>query len=69
MMGLAAWGTSQAIAWWMPIRTFAVASTQVGVSIAVALVVLDTMARLLHIAEYVETRQAVLGRLARMRAS
>lgn len=69
VMGLTAWSTSAAVAWALPAGTFSIILLRVGASIAVALVVLDIMARWLCIAEYVETRDAVRRRLARVRAS
>jgi putative peptidoglycan lipid II flippase len=63
VMGLAAWATDAAIASWLPSRTIPVMALRVSASIAVALVVLDQAARLLHAQEFNEARAMVLARL------
>jgi putative peptidoglycan lipid II flippase len=69
VMGVTAWGTDAVLAWLMPARAFWILLVRVGLSIVAGLLVLDAMARLLEIPEYVETRAAALRRLARVRAS
>jgi putative peptidoglycan lipid II flippase len=67
VMGGAAWGTDALLAWWQPSRAFPVLLMRVGVSMAVALGVLDLMAQALGIREYLETREALRERLLRGR--
>jgi putative peptidoglycan lipid II flippase len=63
VMGLAAWATDAAIAAWFPSRSVAAMATRVASSIAIALVVLDGAARLLHAQEFNEARALVLARV------
>ena len=63
VMGLAAWAADAAIAAWMPSRSIPVMALRVAAGIAVALVVLDRAARLLHAQEFNEARSMVLARL------
>jgi putative peptidoglycan lipid II flippase len=67
IMGAAAWGTSEAIAAWRPSHAFPVMALRVGAAIGVALVVLDVAARALGVQEFIEAREMVVGRLARLR--
>jgi putative peptidoglycan lipid II flippase len=67
VMGLAAWGADSAIAAWMPARTVPVLGLRVAVSIGLALIVLDRVAQMLRIEEFLDARQALVDRLARVR--
>ncbi|MCX6545577.1 MAG: murein biosynthesis integral membrane protein MurJ [Acidobacteria bacterium] len=69
LMGLAAWGTDWAIASAQPLHTLPILALRVGLSIGVALVVLDIAARAIHIEEFVEARATVVGRLKRLRGA
>lgn len=69
VMGLAAWGTDHAIAAWWPLHAFPALLLRVGLSIGVALVVLDVAARAFRVQEYTEARGMVVSRLARLRRS
>jgi putative peptidoglycan lipid II flippase len=68
VMGAAAWGVDAAIAWWMPGHALPVMLLRVVAAIAAALAVLDVCARSLKIADFVDARASLLGRLARVRA-
>jgi putative peptidoglycan lipid II flippase len=68
VMGAAAWGVDAAIAWWLPGHALPVMLLRVVAAIAVALAVLDVCARALKIADFVDARASLLGRLARVRA-
>jgi len=63
VMGLAASATAAAIAAWLPSRGIQVMAFRVASSIAVALVVLDGAARLLHAQEFNEARAMLVSRL------
>jgi putative peptidoglycan lipid II flippase len=67
IMGMAAWATSVAIAAWLPSHAIPVLALRVVGAIAVALVVLDLMARLLHADEFNEARAMLLARVRRRR--
>jgi putative peptidoglycan lipid II flippase len=67
VMGAAAWGTNWLIRWWLPAPTVPVMLLSVGTAIVVALLVLDMAARTFRIADYLESRQALLARLGRGR--
>jgi putative peptidoglycan lipid II flippase len=67
-MGAAAWGVDHLMAWQLPAHTLPVMLLRVTASIAVALGVLDAVARLVGVTEYVNARQAVLSRLSRGKA-
>jgi putative peptidoglycan lipid II flippase len=69
LMGLAAWGTDWAIASAQPLHSLPILALRVGLSIGVALVVLDIAARAIHIEEFVEARATVVGRLKRLRGA
>jgi putative peptidoglycan lipid II flippase len=63
VMGLAAWAADAAIAAGLPSRSIPVMGLRVAAGIAVALVVLDRAARLLHAQEFNEARAMVLARV------
>jgi putative peptidoglycan lipid II flippase len=63
VMGAAAWATDAAIAGWLPSRTMPAVGLRVASSIAVALLVLDRAARMLHAQEFNEARAMVLARV------
>jgi len=62
-MGLAAWGTDFALAAWMPSHAIPVLALRVVAAILVALVVLDSAARLLRAEEFNEARAMLVARV------
>jgi len=63
LMGLAAWGTDFALAAWIPSHAIPVLALRVVAAIGVALVVLDSAARLLHAEEFNEARAMLVSRV------
>jgi putative peptidoglycan lipid II flippase len=66
-MGITAWATSWLIRSWLPQHTLPAMLLSVGGSIVIALFVLDVMARVLRISDYLESRNALVARLMRGR--
>jgi putative peptidoglycan lipid II flippase len=67
VMGTTAWGLNALLVHWLGASTILLRLLEVGAAILGAVVVLDVMARALHIDEFIEARHLVVARMARMR--
>ncbi len=65
-MTVAAWGTDQLLAMWLPGQSFALQAIRLTLSIGAALATLGLAAQWLRIQEFGEARDLVLGRFRRM---
>jgi putative peptidoglycan lipid II flippase len=66
LMGGAAWFVETSLQVWLPGATFLMQLSRVAIAMMIALGVLALVATLLHVPEFVETRDMVVGRLRRM---